>query len=66
MRHFQLHTVMEIVLFTPENEVDLCEHATLAPAHVLFKHFNYSKKSIAFYTKSGTLAVRKSSQWYTI
>jgi PhzF family phenazine biosynthesis protein len=52
--------------FTPENEVDLCGHATLAAAHVLFKHFNYSKKPIAFYTKSGTLEVRKSSQGYSM
>lgn len=52
--------------FTPENEVDLCGHATLAAAHVLFKHFNYSKESIAFYTKSGTLVVRKSSQGYSM
>ena len=27
--------------FTPEIEVDLCGHATLAAAHVLFNHLGY-------------------------
>ena len=28
--------------FTPAAEVDLCGHATLASAHVLFNHLNYT------------------------
>lgn len=45
--------------FTPTTEVDLCGHATLASAHVLFEHLAYSKKEINFYTKSGKLVVQK-------
>ncbi|WP_444885675.1 PhzF family phenazine biosynthesis protein [Microbulbifer sp. PSTR4-B] len=43
--------------FTPEAEVDLCGHATLAAAHVLFKHLSYAKPVINFETRSGLLKV---------
>ena len=33
----------EIRWFTPAVEVALCGHATLASAHVLFKHLKYEK-----------------------
>lgn len=52
--------------FTPEDEVDLCGHATLATAHVLFKHLGYTKESISFYTKSGELEVTRSSAGYSM
>lgn len=52
--------------FTPEDEVDLCGHATLAAAHVLFHHFEYIKESILFYTKSGILEVEKSGSGYSM
>ncbi|MDZ7716106.1 MAG: PhzF family phenazine biosynthesis protein [Balneolaceae bacterium] len=45
--------------FTPEAEVDLCGHATLATAHVLFSHLNYEKDEILFHSNSGTLTVRQ-------
>ncbi|PAU94646.1 isomerase [Aliifodinibius salipaludis] len=45
--------------FTPTTEVDLCGHATLASAHVLFEHLDYSKQSIRFDSNSGELMVRK-------
>ncbi len=45
--------------FTPEIEVDLCGHATLATAHVLFEHLGYKKSEIQFQTKSGLLKVKK-------
>lgn len=45
--------------FTPSHEVDLCGHATLAAAHVLFTHLNYQKSEICFTTKSGDLLVTK-------
>ncbi len=45
--------------FTPTTEVDLCGHATLATAHVLFNHLGYSKPRIVFNTKSGPLVVLK-------
>ncbi|MCO4799708.1 MAG: PhzF family phenazine biosynthesis protein [Colwelliaceae bacterium] len=52
--------------FTPEDEVDLCGHATLAAAHVLFNHLGYSKASISFYTKSGVLEVDRSKSGYSM
>ena len=48
--------------FTPSHEVDLCGHATLAAAHVLFKHLGHKKSDICFSTKSGDLLVTKKSK----
>ncbi|MCW8834164.1 MAG: PhzF family phenazine biosynthesis protein [Colwellia sp.] len=45
--------------FTPAEEVDLCGHATLACAHVLYEHLAYSKPQIIFQTRSGKLVVTK-------
>ncbi|MBV8572528.1 MAG: PhzF family phenazine biosynthesis protein, partial [Acidobacteriaceae bacterium] len=45
--------------FTPVCEVDLCGHATLASAHVLFEELGYDADVIRFDTKSGELAVRR-------
>jgi PhzF family phenazine biosynthesis protein len=45
--------------FTPVAEVDLCGHATLAAAHVLFEHLGYDAQSIEFSTRSGTLVVER-------
>jgi len=49
----------EIRWFTPELEIDLCGHATLASAHVIFNHTTYGKNTIAFYYKAGLLTVHK-------
>jgi PhzF family phenazine biosynthesis protein len=49
----------EIRWFTPRAEVDLCGHATLAAAHVLFRHEGYPKEEIAFSSRSGILNVRR-------
>lgn len=43
--------------FTPETEMDLCGHATLAAAFVLKRCKNYRADKIIFYTQSGTLMV---------
>lgn len=48
--------------FTPLAEVDLCGHATLATAHVLFNHLNYGKKEISFQSRSGILKVKKEDE----
>lgn len=45
--------------FTPEFEIDLCGHATLAAAYVLFNELNFSQEIIVFRTKSGILEVSK-------
>lgn len=50
--------------FTPETEVDLCGHATLAAAHVLYTHLKFSGKSIFFDSHSGRLSVEKKSGMY--
>lgn len=43
--------------FTPEVEMDLCGHATLATAHCLKTILNYTKDKIIFKTMSGNLTV---------
>lgn len=45
--------------FTPLAEVDLCGHATLASAHVLFNHLGYQSEEILFDSRSGVLKVKK-------
>ncbi len=51
----------ELRWFTPVSEVDLCGHATLAAAHVLFTHENVSGDAVSFQTRSGELVVRRSA-----
>jgi PhzF family phenazine biosynthesis protein len=48
--------------FTPVAEVDLCGHATLASAHVLFEILHYSGPVITFETRSGRLLVERDSR----
>ena len=43
--------------FTPEMEMDLCGHATLATAHALIDVRKYKGKKITFETRSGDLEV---------
>lgn len=50
--------------FTPESEVDLCGHATLAAAHVLFKHLSHPAAEISFKTRSGNLTVHRDGPGY--
>ena len=52
--------------FTPEIEIDLCGHATLATSHCLFNHLNYNKKTIHYKTKSGSLFVKKHHDNYCL
>ena len=47
----------EIRWFTPELEINLCGHATLAGAFVLFHFLDFSKEEIRFSSKSGILKV---------
>ncbi|MCK6459745.1 MAG: PhzF family phenazine biosynthesis protein [Planctomycetes bacterium] len=48
--------------FTPEAEVDLCGHATLASAHVLFTMRGGPGGEITFLTRSGRLAAARRGQ----
>tara|TARA_B100001146_G_C16199195_1_gene443348 strand:- start:4033 stop:4821 length:789 start_codon:yes stop_codon:yes gene_type:complete len=53
--------------FTPTVEVDLCGHATLAAAHVLFEHENYQGSKIDFFSpRSGNLTVVKEENHLTL
>lgn len=45
--------------FTPVAEVDLCGHATLAAAHVLFVNMGYPSSKITFETRSGDLVIER-------
>ena len=45
--------------FTPVLEVDLCGHATLASAFVLFAELGYPHRIIRFHTRSGWLTAEK-------
>jgi len=48
--------------FTPKVEVDLCGHATLASAHVLFNHLGFLEDVIHFQSRSGPLEVRREGE----
>ena len=46
--------------FTPETEVALCGHATMAAAFVLYRYYDFQEDTIPFYSeKSGPLPVEK-------
>ncbi|MCE1229180.1 MAG: PhzF family phenazine biosynthesis protein [Firmicutes bacterium] len=49
--------------FTPEGEIDLCGHATLASAHVAFHELGFIGEVLAFDTQSGLLHVRREDPW---
>jgi PhzF family phenazine biosynthesis protein len=53
--------------FTPTVEVDLCGHATLAAAFVLFNHENHVGNTILFHSvRSGILTVTKKEDWLAL
>ncbi len=49
----------DIRWFTPELEINLCGHATLASAYVLYEFLGYKKEAITFHSKSGPLYVSR-------
>jgi len=52
--------------FTPTVEVDLCGHATLASAHVLYEHLGFTGSEIHFMSRSGWLIVKKEDNFLTL
>ncbi len=48
--------------FTPATEVNLCGHATLATAYVLFNHLKFNEKEIRFQSRTGVLKVKKEGE----
>ncbi len=53
----------EIRWFTPGCEVDLCGHATLATAYILFLHYFPHSKQLCFNSRSGRLTVTKDADF---
>jgi PhzF family phenazine biosynthesis protein len=50
--------------FTPSTEVDLCGHATLASAHILWERgYLMSQEQARFHTHSGLLAAQRAGDW---
>ena len=52
--------------FTPDLEIDLCGHATLAAAHCIKTHLGYREPVVKFYSKSGVLSVRFERNKYVL
>ena len=65
---FYIHTDagFHIRWFTPVLEVDLCGHATLAAAYVIFKTQNYQEDTVRFDSRSGELTVTINEDWLTL
>lgn len=56
--YVKVNNEFHIRWFTPTTEVDLCGHATLATAFVLFNYENFTENTIEFYSpRSGKLTV---------
>ncbi len=50
--------------FTPNSEVDLCGHATLASAHILWERgYLRQEQEAIFHTKSGILSAKNNEGW---
>jgi PhzF family phenazine biosynthesis protein len=54
----------DIRWFTPELEINLCGHATLASAFVLYTQLGYAQPAVTFSSKSGLLKVVKNGERY--
>lgn len=52
--------------FTPVAEVDLCGHATLAAAYVMYHETGYVHDLIRFQSRSGILLVKRDGTWLTM
>ena len=53
--------------YTPELEIDLCGHATLATAHILFTELGHEGDTIKFDTvKAGPLVVKREGDTYSM
>lgn len=52
--------------FTPKCEVNLCGHATLAAAHVLFSHEGVKDEELLFNSKKGVLGVKRRGDYIVL
>ena len=56
----------ELRWFTPGGEIDLCGHATLATAFILFQFIEVDVERLTFTTQSGELLVSKKDDYYEL
>lgn len=57
----------ELRWFTTQYEINLCGHATLAAAHVIFEYLDYPETQINFTTRFvGPLTVSRKGDWLTL
>lgn len=57
----------ELRWFTTQDEINLCGHATLAAAHVIFEYLDYPDTEILFTTRFvGELKVSRNGDWLTL
>ncbi|MBX9744341.1 MAG: PhzF family phenazine biosynthesis protein [Chlamydiales bacterium] len=57
---------LKIRWFTPNSEVNLCGHATLSAAHILWQEGLIENNKIIFQSRSGPLTVTKNANGYTL
>ncbi len=58
---------MIIRFFSPETEIPLCGHATLAASHILYETGVVNReKEIIFSSKAGELLIRNDADWITM
>ncbi|MBQ9058433.1 MAG: PhzF family phenazine biosynthesis protein [Atopobiaceae bacterium] len=60
------HDAYRLRWFTPAGEIDLCGHATLASAFVLFNFYEHDAQSITFHTMSGDLFIGRRANAITM
>lgn len=48
--------------FTPEREIDLCGHATLATAYIILVHLGFESNKVEFFSQSGLLEVHRKDE----
>jgi PhzF family phenazine biosynthesis protein len=56
----------ELRWFTPTVEIDLCGHATLASAFILFSELGFRSQAVRFHSKSGLLTVTRQNDVLTL
>jgi PhzF family phenazine biosynthesis protein len=56
----------ELRWFTPTVEIDLCGHATLASAFIIFSELGFKGDTVRFHTKSGELTVSRNGDVLTL
>jgi len=56
----------DIRWFTPAVEINLCGHATLASAYVLYNILNFKNEKLVFHSKSGKLEIERRAELFVM